>query len=643
MTRERSDGDALSRVDAENGERHGRRFTLSRRTAIKGGIVAGAALSAPLLPGISTAHAHDVTTSSVPVTGGRRRSGGVPVTGGPRHGHAELSALSLDDSAHIEFPVMETEPFFMAALSWAGPAGIASIRTASPSGSWSDWVELTGGTAERPDEGGIAPDRCWTQPAWVGEANRLQVAVPAGASDVLVHLMSETDRTIRVVKYAVADAAPGIIPRSAWTDAGPAYEPYTIASRLQLAIVHHSVTTNSYGPDDVPQILRGIHAHHVGNNGWNDIGYNFAIDRFGRIWEARGGGIDKAVVGGHAFGWNTGTMGVVFLGDYTRGGLDPARRDIAALTALLKWKFNRVHNVDPSGSTVYIPLSTGDRFAAGQPVGCRTLMAHRDVAFTACPGNPVFNALDGVWRELVRLEDVRGIATSPHGGYYLVTGYGAVFPRQGAPFHGSMNGEHLNAPALTLAPTPSGNGYWILAADGGIFSFGNATFHGSTGGIRLNQPVVGMAATRTGGGYWLVASDGGVFAFGDARFFGSMGGVRLNQPVVGMAPTSTGNGYWLVAADGGVFAFGDAQFFGSGGSMQLPAPAVAVGPHPSGGGYWVALADGRVMPFNVPDLGSSPWLDRGDPVVGIAVTRTGNGYLLARRSGTVHAMGDAVA
>jgi hypothetical protein len=620
-----------------------RRFTFTRRTAIKGGVVASAALSAPLLPGRSTAYAYDVATEAVPLRGPSRRDGRVPATGVHGHSH-DAGAASTEADTHLAFGAIDTEPFYMVALSWMGGPGVASIRAAT-NGAWTDWVELHGSTAESPDEGGVAPDRCWTQPAWVGDDHtRVEVAVPAGADDVLVHLISKTERRVTRLEQSAAGSAPLVIPRSSWTSAGPAYEPYVVASRLQLAVIHHSVGANGYGPDEVPGILEGIRRFHVEANGWNDIAYNFAIDRFGRIWEARGGGIDKAVVGGHALGWNTGTMGVVFLGDYTRGGLDHAGRDIASLVALLKWKFNRVHNVDPSGSTTYTvgASGTGSRFAAGQAVGCRTVVAHRDVSQTACPGNPVFGALEGVWSELVRLSDVRGIAASPRNGYYLVTGYGAVHTRRGAPFTGSMNGEPLNAPALTLAPTPSGNGYWILAADGGIFSFGDARFFGSTGGIRLNQPVVGMASTRTGEGYWLVASDGGIFAFGDAQFFGSMGGVRLNQPVVGMAPTSSGNGYWMVAADGGVFAFGDAAFVGSGGNMQLSAPAVAVGPHPQGIGYWVALADGRVMPFGVADLGSAP-ANAGDPVVGITVTASGGGYLLVRRSGVVHAAGDATA
>ena len=73
-----------------------------------------------------------------------------------------------------------------------------------------------------------------------------------------------------------------------------------------------------------------------------------------------------------------------------------------------------------------------------------------------------------------------------------------------------------------------------MASDGGIFAFGGAPFNGSMGGQHLNAPIVGIAETPDGGGYWEVASDGGLFAFGDAAFYGSMGGQHLNAPIVGI-------------------------------------------------------------------------------------------------------------
>ncbi len=193
---------------------------------------------------------------------------------------------------------------------------------------------------------------------------------------------------------------------------------------------------------------------------------------------------------------------------------------------------------------------------------------------------------------------VVGMATTRDDQGYLMAGSdGGIFAFGDAQFHGSMGGQHLNAPIVGLAATPDGEGYWLVASDGGIFAFGDAQFHGSMGGQHLNAPIVGLAATPDGEGYWLVASDGGIFAFGDAQFHGSMGGQHLNAPIVGLAATPDGEGYWLVASDGGIFAFGDAQFHGSMGGITLQEPIVGVTSSLSGDGYLEAASDGGVFAF----------------------------------------------
>ena len=73
---------------------------------------------------------------------------------------------------------------------------------------------------------------------------------------------------------------------------------------IKTGFVHHTVNANDYSRDDVPKLLRSIYAYHVEARGWRDIGYNFLVDRFGRIWEGRWGGVNKAVVGAHTLGYN---------------------------------------------------------------------------------------------------------------------------------------------------------------------------------------------------------------------------------------------------------------------------------------------------------------------------------------------------
>src|SRR3546814_5540844 len=100
-----------------------------------------------------------------------------------------------------------------------------------------------------------------------------------------------------------------LLSRSQWGAREPSATP-SIGADLKLAVVHHSVNSNSYSAAEVPSMLRSIQTYHMDVQGWNDIAYNFAVDRFGRTWEARAGGVTQTVIGGHAKGFNTYTTGV---------------------------------------------------------------------------------------------------------------------------------------------------------------------------------------------------------------------------------------------------------------------------------------------------------------------------------------------
>ena len=224
-------------------------------------------------------------------------------------------------------------------------------------------------------------------------------------------------------------------------------------------------------------------------------------------------------------------------------------------------------------------------------------------------------------------------------GYRFVASDGGVFTYgAGAPFLGSMGGQHLNKPIVGMGVMPAGDGYYLVASDGGIFSYGSAQFYGSTGSMQLNQPVVGMAVTPDGAGYWLVASDGGIFSYGDAQFYGSTGSLHLNKPIVGMATTPDGKGYYLVASDGGIFSYGDAAFEGSTGSLVLNKPVVGMAV-PTSGGYYLVASDGGIFTFPTnggpPFEGSTGSIHLNKPIVGM--TTAAGGYYLSGSDGGVFA------
>ena len=66
----------------------------------------------------------------------------------------------------------------------------------------------------------------------------------------------------------------------------------------------------------MPSLLRGIYAYHTQSRGWRDIGYNYLVDRFGRIWEGRYGGVTRAVVGAHTLGYNEYSFALSAIGNF---------------------------------------------------------------------------------------------------------------------------------------------------------------------------------------------------------------------------------------------------------------------------------------------------------------------------------------
>jgi hypothetical protein len=117
------------------------------------------------------------------------------------------------------------------------------------------------------------------------------------------------------------------------------------------------------------------------------------------VFEGRSGGVDRPVVGAHAEGFNTGSVGVAVLGSYSGSGVSTAALD--AIEKLLSWRLDVAH-VDPLSSLSW--LSGGNpRFGAGTPVPLRAISGHRDTGFTTCPGTGLYRQLGFVGRASAEL------------------------------------------------------------------------------------------------------------------------------------------------------------------------------------------------------------------------------------------------
>src|SRR5438067_2512556 len=162
---------------------------------------------------------------------------------------------------------------------------------------------------------------------------------------------------------SASEAQPAILTRADWgADESIRRGSPSYSSTVKVGFVHHTDTANSYSMSQVPAMIRSIYAYHVQSNGWSDIGYNYLVDRFGRIWEGRYGGITKAVIGAHTGGFNYDTFAASLIGSF--GTAAPSSAMLAAVERLFAWKFGSYY-LNPSGRTTLVAGSfSGSRYAA---------------------------------------------------------------------------------------------------------------------------------------------------------------------------------------------------------------------------------------------------------------------------------------
>jgi N-acetylmuramoyl-L-alanine amidase len=323
--------------------------------------------------------------------------------------------------------------FNLVGLRWRGAQrSRLELRVRRRGARWSAWERVSSEGDDGPDTGSSEshsrrPQQRRSQtvsaPLWAGEADELQyrIAAPSVPRDITLHfvntkgtataldsLRSGFRRTVHGATTTVATLAgsllgdrahaetaqPAIVSREQWGASSCPPRAVPLYGEVKLAFIHHTVSANDYGPDDSAAMVLAICRYHRNSNGWNDIGYQFLVDKYGKIFEGRAGGIDQAVVGAQAQGYNSVSTGISSLGTFSTGGQTPA--GLAAIATLLSWKL-ALHGVDPHAK---VPIVSGggplNRYPAGRQLLLDAISGHRDADATSCPG-------DGLYAQLPQL------------------------------------------------------------------------------------------------------------------------------------------------------------------------------------------------------------------------------------------------
>ncbi|NGO14775.1 hypothetical protein G5C60_46095, partial [Streptomyces sp. HC44] len=206
---------------------------------------------------------------------------------------------------------------------------------------------------------------------------------------------------------------PPVIPRAAWgADESTVDDPPEYIDKVSAIFVHHTVGANDYSCAESPSLVRGIMAYHVQVQEWNDLGYNFLVDKCGRIFEGRAGGIDLPVRGAHTYGFNGDSAGIAVLGDFegapatattpAKPAGKPTRAALESVARVAAWKLGQ-YGGNPSGQVTLTAAADTGVWKAGEQATLNTISGHRDGFATACPGKNLYS----------KLSEIRRYASSP--------------------------------------------------------------------------------------------------------------------------------------------------------------------------------------------------------------------------------------
>lgn len=200
-----------------------------------------------------------------------------------------------------------------------------------------------------------------------------------------------------------------IFPRDAWGADLPPQGPIA-AETPQFLLVHHTASSNSYA--SAMSVIRATYLFHTSSaKGWNDVCYEFFIGHDGDVWEGRAGGLTGPVVADATGGSQGFAQLICLLGDFT-SELPTAAAQVS-LVNVLAWLAGRYSiDINPGATTTFVSRGS-QRWPAGASVSTDTIAGHRDMSYTACPGDAFYPLLPEIRARAVAQRDAWKTVVKP--------------------------------------------------------------------------------------------------------------------------------------------------------------------------------------------------------------------------------------
>ncbi|MFF7314623.1 N-acetylmuramoyl-L-alanine amidase [Streptomyces sp. NPDC008137] len=266
---------------------------------------------------------------------------------------------------------------------------------------------LPGGPVDGPRTGGLNTEASAATDASAANAD----LAPLGATEIPALSRAATEREFHTLRAGgpvdrkrakpYVGPRPRIVTRRGWgANEGLRERKFVYTKKVKAAFVHHTASGNKYNCSQSPSLIRSIYRYHVKSMGWRDVGYNFLIDKCGKIYEGRAGGVARPVLGAHTLGFNSNSMGIAVIGSY--GAKKPSSAAVKAIARVTAWKLG-LYRMNPRGKT-YLKSAGSNLHRKGKKVRLNVISGHRDGFKTACPGRKLYGKLGSARSKAARYQ-----------------------------------------------------------------------------------------------------------------------------------------------------------------------------------------------------------------------------------------------
>lgn len=323
---------------------------------------------------------------------------------------------AIDHTSRILDPITAPQPFTALVVQWQVNGNLASIQLAvriQTATGWGEWQALSPND-EFADPNAPAGQATSTMISTdiLATAWQAQLMLPPNSASYVTQISAVTmntqlpNATRRIMPSAALSSPngskPPIVARTTWgdsellawdqraangetTDATWLPEPAEIAKPSMITI-HHTATPNDALGSDWAARVRSIWRYHTITHDWGDIGYHFLIDPNGVIYSGRLNGVrDNGTVidGAHVFGYNRANIGISMMGTFS--DVAPTTAAQNALNSLIAW-ITATYHITPNTTAYY----------AYKNVTLNTIVGHRDIGSTTCPGDVLYSLIPGI-------------------------------------------------------------------------------------------------------------------------------------------------------------------------------------------------------------------------------------------------------